>query len=262
MRSRRRAWYLAGGVVVAPLVAASIAYACTALATLSLNPSQAQPGQTVNGRGAGFVPHHGDAPGAEPVRIRFNSVSGRVLTSATPDANGRISFSFSTPDEAPGNYVIVATQNNTQGRPASGTPARAAFRILPKSATPASAGQPGSPQRAGAGQLAPGGARSPSAVAAPGTPGQPASQAAAAPGAPGATPPPGQSAGPAAAPSPAGGPARAPSTRRSTMMASGSSGSPLLAIGLVAAGLILTLGGGALVLAGRRDQRALARLRR
>ncbi|MGH9282550.1 MAG: IPT/TIG domain-containing protein, partial [Acidimicrobiales bacterium] len=119
------------GAIVVPLVVASFAYACTSLATLSVTPAEGTVGTTITGTGKNFIPHGADRPSTEPVVVRFNSRTGTPLWSGRPDAGGNISFSFTVPDAAPGQHTIIATQNDANGNPASGTPARVAFTVTP-----------------------------------------------------------------------------------------------------------------------------------
>ena len=278
MTQRKRVLFSAGlaGVVV-PLIVASFAYACTSLATLSVTPAEGTSGATIAGVGKNFIPHGTDRPSTEPVVVRFNSRTGTPLWSGRPDASGNIAFSFTVPDVAPGQYTIIATQNDANGLPASGTPARVAFTVAPsavqelpiavapadepaaaepapaaapaETATPAPATRPTPRVR-----VAPPAAPAPAATATP-------APAAAAP-APEATPAPVAEPAPAVTPAPET-PAAAPA-RRSVMvsMSDDSSGSPALAIALVGVGLVLALGASALVLASRRDRKAPARARR
>ena len=115
---------LAGAVI--PLAIASTAWACARLSVIKLNAGQASPGAQVFGVGRNFDP---PSRGSTPVTIRFNSRSGAPLTQATPNAEGRISFSFRVPNAPRGGYAILATQTTREGRPAAGTPARAPLRV-------------------------------------------------------------------------------------------------------------------------------------
>ena len=291
MQSKRRPLYLmAFGVVAVPLVAASIAYACSALASLSVNTQSADSGATVTGVGRNFSNAHGGAPSAEPVVLHFNTRSGPVLWSGRPDANGNVDFSFQVPRTAAGSYALIATQNNADGVPVSGTPARATFTVAgpvseaiaaeaaapaaePVAAAPAAAPAPAAvaapaPAAAPARTVAAPRVRvapaAPAAVAAPVAAPAPVAVAAPAP-AVAATPAPVAAPAPAVTPAPEAAPAApAAPARRSVMvsMSGGSDGSPALAIALVGVGLVLALGASALVLAGRRDSKAPAKARR
>ena len=131
MVRRRRVWQAGPWLVAAALLlpAASV-FACGVKATLQLAVAEAAPGDHVAGTGAAFSNSHGGGPTAEPVVLRFGSSTGPVLWSGRPDADGTISFTFAVPAAAPGAYVILAIQNNADGEPAPGTPARADFVVL------------------------------------------------------------------------------------------------------------------------------------
>ena len=277
---RRPLYLMALGAVAVPLVAASIAYACGALASLSVGTQSADVGSTVSGVGRGFSNSHGGAPSAEPVVLHFNTRNGPVLWTGRPDPSGNIEFTFSVPRVGSGSYALIATQNNADGVPSSGTPARAMFSvagpiadaIAAEAAAPAAEPVAAAPAPAPVATPAP--AAAPQTATAPRVRVAPAAPAPAAPvaaPAPAATPAPAVEATPApeAAPAPAVTPAApeaAPATpaRRSVMvsMAGDSDGSPVLAIALVGIGLVLALGASALVLASRRDSKAPARARR
>ena len=288
----RPRYLIAFGAVAVPLVAASIAYACGALASISVTPASGDVGATVEGVGRGFSNSHGGAPSSEPVVIHFDSRNGPVLWSGRPDGSGNIEFRFTVPQVAPGSYTLIATQNNADGVPAPGTPARAAFTVTgpapaPAAAPVAAAPQPTAAAPAPAPAAAPTGTAtaSPTAATAPrvrvaptqstATAGATASAPAAAP-APAATPAPAAApaADPAAAPAPAvesapapaveSAPAPAPARRTAMVSMAGGDdgGSSALAIALVGIGVVLAVGATAMVLAGRRDRGAPARARR
>ncbi len=263
----RRSLIVGLGILAAPVVAASIAYACTALATLSLNPGQGDPGTTVNGVGRGF------SSVGEPVVVRLGGSNGQVLWSGRPDANGSANVSFQIPGSlTAGSYVIMATQNNADGQPIPGSPARSEFTVTGRPVESSTPPQPAAPtqQPASAPAAAPRGASSVAPTAAPAA--QPAvagsvdpvtgqvvapaaaASASAAPAAPGAAP--------VAVPVPAVGSNRNTASNvapRSTMVGTRSTGSPVLPMALVGAGLLLTLAATASVIAGRRrDDKALS----
>jgi hypothetical protein len=120
---------------VLPLAAASAAWACGVLATLTFDTKVATPGQTVTATGKNYsAPTTGGAnpqpTNASDVTIRLESRSGRVLTSTAPPAAGKLNKSFTLPaDISPGWYTVLATQFNANGTPKSGTPGRTTLRI-------------------------------------------------------------------------------------------------------------------------------------
>lgn len=119
--------------IVLPVGAASLAYACTALATLTVNTGSAAPGQTITGTGKGFNGGgHGTPAGGTPVELRWNTRNGPVVATAPLlDAAGNISFSFAVPNVPAGQYVLIGVQTNpATGTPFYGTPARQAVRIV------------------------------------------------------------------------------------------------------------------------------------
>lgn len=282
MGQLRRRWYLVVlGAVAAPVVGASLAYACTALATLSLNPGSGAEGQTITVTGRGFSQHDpADSRTGQPVEIRFDSVRAPLLATAAPGADGTFTAQIKVPQVPAGDHVVIATQNRADGRPASGTPARQSFTVVasPKAVanTSPSGPAPQQPARGPASQAAPAqvGALPASGGPAPAVVEQgssgPGSQAGnnqgVAPAAQG-TPNGPSGAGavatnPVAAPVPFGTPASAPAVGPRSMMTPASGPSPALAGLLVAVGLILSLGGAAMVVAGRRGSRTEALARR
>lgn len=279
--SGRRVWAVIGAVVAAPLIAASIAYACTALATLALNPGQADAGQGVNGTGRGFSNATRGAASPEPVIVRFNTRSGQELWRGRPDAGGNVAFSFIVPGNvAPGSYTLIATQNTADGQPVPGTPARASLNVSgPRAsanaapvAAPDRSDQAPAPQvvaqpagRAGASApaVAPGASTAPDAATAVAAPGADASAPGAASGvaaAPAGAPAAAADNARAASPSASGAPPAA--EQRRAMIGTPSEGLTLLPLALVAAGVILTLAATGMVLARRREEKALAWTRR
>ena len=127
MAARRTVGVL-GAVVLAILtLTGAAAYACTNLATLNLSSGAGKPGETVTVTGSSYrMP--ADAPNG--VLIRWNGLDGPVLAEARPDRVGNITATFTVPEAAPDNYVVVAVLRNGRGVDTSGTPARAQFQIL------------------------------------------------------------------------------------------------------------------------------------
>lgn len=276
----RRVWLLGLGAVAVPVLVASIAYACTSLATLSMPDSGPESG-IVSGTGKGF--NTGDTSSA--VEIHFASRTGALLWSGRASSAGEIAYSFQIPQgTAAGQYAIIATQTLANGNAAGGTPARAAFQVT--GTTPAAVTAPVAPAEQ-VGAVEPVATPAPAPAAAPArTPAVRAPVVAtrapaavtpapvvAAPAPVVAAPAPVVAPAPAVvtpapvapAPAPAAAtPAETPASQRSVMvsMADDGNGSPWLAIGLVGLGLVLSLGATALVVAGRRDRKAPAAARR
>jgi hypothetical protein len=122
-----------------PLAIASVAWACGVLATVTLDKKVAAPGQSVTMTGKNYA--NTTVGGASAVTVRLQSRKGTVLTTV-PATLGKISDTFTIPTSvSPGWYVVLATQNNANGTPKSGTPGRTTLRIQGSSAaaTPAAA---------------------------------------------------------------------------------------------------------------------------
>lgn len=135
------------GIVVAALavllVAGSTALACTNLATLALSRASGHVGDQITLVGTSFpVPRASSSTPATEVVIHWNAADGPVLAIATPDRTGTISVTFTVPESAPGDTILIATQRRPLADPDHpgappvayvdevGTPARAAFRVL------------------------------------------------------------------------------------------------------------------------------------
>ena len=109
-----------------PLAAASIAWACGVLTTVSLSDKVAAPGATVTATGKNYS----TAAGVSAITLRLKSRTGRVLATTAAQSGGKLNTTFTVPsDLSPGWYVILATQFNANGTPKSGTPGRTTLRI-------------------------------------------------------------------------------------------------------------------------------------
>jgi len=128
---------LALGVFVVPLSAASLAYACTGLATVTTSPGAGVAGSTVTVNAKGFAPHDGADARAALAEIRMDSMTGPVIGTGSPSgSNGSFAAQITVPGVDPGEHVLIVTQNDANGTPAYGTPARTVFTVDP---TPAAA---------------------------------------------------------------------------------------------------------------------------
>lgn len=120
---RRVGLFLVFGAVL-PLAAASVAWACGVLATLTLDKKVAAPGQAITATGKNF------SSTGTAVTIRLKSRSGTVLATTAANAGGKIDATFPVPASiSPGWYSVMALQNTDKGVPKSGTPARTTLRI-------------------------------------------------------------------------------------------------------------------------------------
>lgn len=139
----KRGWVLlAMGVFVVPMSVASLAYACTGLATISTSPGSGVAGSAVTVNAKGFAAHDPSDVRTSPAEIRMDSMTGPVIGTASPSASrtgGSFSVQITVPNVDPGEHVLIATQNGTDGRPSYGTPARTVFKVDPTPAPPAAA---------------------------------------------------------------------------------------------------------------------------
>lgn len=108
-----------------PLAAASIAWACGVLATVSLDRQVAAPGQAVTATGKNYA----SGSGISDVSLRLNTRDGRVLDTV-PASGNTINSSFIVPEDLkPGWYVVMTTQYNADLTPRRGTPGRTTLRV-------------------------------------------------------------------------------------------------------------------------------------
>jgi hypothetical protein len=148
-----------------PLAVASVAWACGVLATLTLDTKVASPGQAISATGKNYgvsTPATDTTPARvfSDVTVRLRSRTGTVLASSAPTAGGRFATTFTVPAGlSPGWYVVLATQNNADGTPKSGTPGRTTLRVQGSASgatTPAGAPWSSSPPSAPAAQTSSG----------------------------------------------------------------------------------------------------------
>jgi len=148
------------GLLAIPVVTASLAYACTGLATISADPAAAPAGAKVTVNGSYFAPHDPSDVRSERAVVRMDSPSGTPLATAAPSSSatsGQFSVQITVPHVAPGEHVIIVTQNGVDGRPAYGTPARQVFTVTPSPAGPSAGPSAGSPAAAAAASVSPAG---------------------------------------------------------------------------------------------------------
>ncbi len=126
---RRVVLFLMVGALL-PLGAASTAWACAALATMSIDSKVVQPGQEVNITGNGFSDSHaGTTAGDSRVALRLRTRNGAVIKELEV-FDRRIATKMTMPrDMKSGYYVMLATQTKADGTARAGTPARVAFRV-------------------------------------------------------------------------------------------------------------------------------------
>jgi hypothetical protein len=123
---RRFGLFLAVGLVL-PLAVAASAFAQGA--RLTLTPSTARPGETVNVAGAAFNPANANV--STGVDIRLSTRDGEPLANAAPTPQNTITASFQVPPTlTPGEYLVIATQVSNRGRHTFGGPGRAKLRVV------------------------------------------------------------------------------------------------------------------------------------
>lgn len=98
------------------------AWACVSGPAVNLSTIQAKAGQEVGIKGASFRT-------TDEVVVRFNALDGPVLTRLKP-VGGNVEGTFTVPaGTKPGSYVIVATQDDANGK-MSMAPIRAALSVV------------------------------------------------------------------------------------------------------------------------------------
>jgi len=123
MKIRRLAVLGIGTGIAGLMLAAAGAWACVPVATLNLSTASAKAGQDITVTGASYN-------GNKPAIVHFNAVDGPVLGSFVPNG-GRIEGTVTIPaGTVPGNYLLVVTQEFTQGVQTWGVPARALLSVV------------------------------------------------------------------------------------------------------------------------------------
>lgn len=123
--TQKRLLVLVLGAMAAVVMAASVAFACAAITTLTLESGTAAAGSTVDGRGDAF--RHGD--GFENVVLSFESRDGQQLWTGPVAEDRTVQYSFTVPNVAPGHYALIATQLTADGKPVPGSPARTTLQV-------------------------------------------------------------------------------------------------------------------------------------
>jgi hypothetical protein len=131
----------AAGVVSAATIALAVsAWACVPIATVTVTPSQARPGEEVTVSGIRFVM-------PTPVTLRFGDLGGPVVATLEMPRSANTLFTTTVtvpPDARPGPLVIVATQDAFPegGGAPWGIPARAVLTVLDAAGTAPPAAAP------------------------------------------------------------------------------------------------------------------------
>ena len=116
---------IASAAVFVVLCVASTAWACSALpSVVRIDPTSARSGTTVQLAGS-------SVPAEGAVEIRWNGVTGPLLSTAVADRLGNFTTAVELPDATPGVYSLIAV---TEG---NGGVARVAVEVLPSVTEPA-----------------------------------------------------------------------------------------------------------------------------
>jgi hypothetical protein len=120
-----RRWALSGmGAVAAVLVASATAWACVSGPSVTLNPVNAKPGDTVTLTMRDFRK-------LDPIQVRWNELNGPVLGSFEQNGTGTpFTGTIAVPADAKaGNYVLILTQTAPDGK-LSQMPVRALLTVV------------------------------------------------------------------------------------------------------------------------------------
>ena len=130
---KRSLFLVCVGAVSVPLVAAALAYGCTAVATLAASQGAATAGTTISVTGKYFGTHDPATDNTNGrAEIRLGSLTGPVLATGAPSGSDQaFTVNVTIPAGTPaGDTFIAATQKRANGTPVYGTPARQAFKVL------------------------------------------------------------------------------------------------------------------------------------
>jgi hypothetical protein len=99
------------GAIAAVMVASATAWACVSGPSVTLNPANAKPGDTVTASMRDFRK-------ADPIQARWNALNGPVLATFEHNGSGTpFTGQFTVPGDAkPGNYVLILTQTASDGK--------------------------------------------------------------------------------------------------------------------------------------------------
>ncbi|MGH9076961.1 MAG: hypothetical protein ACRDY0_05820, partial [Acidimicrobiales bacterium] len=142
--SKRVGAYVTGALASVVIGWAGPAFACTSSILLQVSPAAMLPGATATVTGQSFEPAGtGSQVSVSMMDAQGNPVAMPVMT-ASPDANGDFSLSFTVPQEAPGYYLLKATQDDLRtGSITAFTPVRAEMQVsAPPQVAPAPAPSP------------------------------------------------------------------------------------------------------------------------
>lgn len=120
-----RRWAIGGmGAIAAVMVASAAAWACVSGPSVTLNPANAKPGETVTLTMRDFRK-------ADPIHVRWNELNGPVLAQFEQNGSGSpFTGEITVPADAkPGNYVLILSQYAPDGK-LSQMPVRALVTVV------------------------------------------------------------------------------------------------------------------------------------
>lgn len=104
-------------------MAASAAFACQSLSTLTVTPKSGPSGTVVHAVGSNYSA----SSSASRIEVHLDTRTGPILFAT---AGPQSSFTADFPVNAgPGYHSLIATQYNAAGAPVGGTPGRASFNV-------------------------------------------------------------------------------------------------------------------------------------
>ena len=120
---RAQRWALFGaGAIASAILSMTAAWACVSGPAVNLSAVEAKAGQEIGIKGASFRT-------TDELQVRFNAVDGPLLTTIRP-VGGTFEGTFVVPPETrAGSYVIVAFQNDANGK-MSQAPIRAMLSVV------------------------------------------------------------------------------------------------------------------------------------
>ena len=115
-------------VTAVSMGAASVAFACQSLATLSVSPNSGASGTVVNFSGGKYS----SSSSASDVVIHRDTKTGPALWTGRASSTGSIGGSFAMTGTT-GYHVLIATQYTSPGVPCAGCPGRSSFNVTASS---------------------------------------------------------------------------------------------------------------------------------
>ena len=121
-------------LAAAPLIFASVAYACQSLTTAAVNPKSGPAGSSVNVTGCNYS-------NAAKTEVRLDSRTAAPLAEPMP-TSGCVNANVTIPGGTSVGYHTVLITQTVNGVPRSGSPGRASFQVTSGAASSASILEP------------------------------------------------------------------------------------------------------------------------